>query len=140
MNTSYTTGDEEDGHGKTLYMHVLRYYIPKMMLDTFQKHGVGPGVFTMEGFEYVNYVSKMVHRTRTNKKGNTASQALPVLAMMFVHQDHDVKTVLKERHLRSERLRRRQQGQIMREDEILETAENGDDELSQSITTGPVAL
>ena len=61
MNTSYTTADEEDGHGKTLYIHVLRYHIPKTMLDTFQKHGVGPGFFTMEGFEYVNYVSKMVH-------------------------------------------------------------------------------
>ena len=45
-----------------------------------------------------------------------------------------------ERHLWSKRLQRRQQGQIMREDEILETAENGDDEPSQSITTGPVAL
>ena len=82
----------------------------------------------------------MVHRNCTNKKGNTASQALPVLAMMFVHQDHDVKIVLKKRHLRSERLRCRQQGQIMREDEISEMAENSDDEPSQSITTGPVAL
>ena len=61
MNTSYSTGDEEDGHGKTFYMHILRYYIPKIMLKAFQKHDVGPGVFTMEGFEYVNYVSKMVH-------------------------------------------------------------------------------
>ena len=68
MNTSYNSGDEEDGHGETFYMHVLRYYAPKIMQHTFQKHGVGPGVFTMEGFEYVNYVSKMVHRTRTNKK------------------------------------------------------------------------
>ena len=95
MNTSYTTGDEEDGHGKTLYMQVLRYYISKIMLNAFQKHGVGPGVFTMEGFEHVNYVIKMVHQTCTNKKGNTTSQALLVLAllvlaMMFVHQDHDV--------------------------------------------------
>ena len=60
MNRLFSA-DEEDGHSKKFYMHVLRYYIPKTMLEAYQKHGVGPGVFTMGGFEYVNYVSKMVH-------------------------------------------------------------------------------
>ena len=42
-------GDEEDG--QNFYMHLLRYYVPKIMLRAFQQHGVGPGVFIMEGFE-----------------------------------------------------------------------------------------
>ena len=101
MNQSYS-GNDEDGQGETLYMHVLRYYAPRIIRHTYETHAVGPGVFTMEGFEYINYVSKNGSSDASKQKGNITAQALPVLAMMYIHHEHDIKAVLKRQHQRSQ--------------------------------------
>ena len=38
------------------------------MKETYERHGLGVGVFTMEGFEYKNYSSKQAVKNQTNKK------------------------------------------------------------------------
>ena len=48
--------------GETFYLHTLKHYIPKIMRSTYEKHRLGPAIFTMEGFEYKNYTSKQVMR------------------------------------------------------------------------------
>ena len=46
------------GDGENFYHHVLRYYIPHISKITFEKHHLGIGVFTMQGYERRNKESK----------------------------------------------------------------------------------
>ena len=55
---------------ETFYMHVLRYYIPEIALETYQKHQTGVGVYNMQGFERRNKESKDCLKKYSNKKGN----------------------------------------------------------------------
>ena len=43
---------------ETFYMHVLRYYLPRIASNAFSIHKCGIGVFTMQGFERRNKESK----------------------------------------------------------------------------------
>ena len=42
----------------TFYFHVLRYYFPKFAKSTLNAHGIGIGIFSMQGFERRNKESK----------------------------------------------------------------------------------
>ena len=39
-----------EGDRETFYLHCLRHYIPKMLKVTYERHSIGLGDFTMEGF------------------------------------------------------------------------------------------
>jgi hypothetical protein len=60
-----TTGTEE-----TFYLHALRFYIPRIVKQTFDRHGTGIGVFTMQGFERRNKESKNCMKRFSNNRGN----------------------------------------------------------------------
>jgi hypothetical protein len=52
---------------ETFYCHALRYYSPVIAKDTFERHGLGIGIFSMQGFERRNKESKnMASRFLTN--------------------------------------------------------------------------
>ena len=60
------------------------------MVDTYAKHKLGPGIWTMEGFEGVNCVSKHIFRNHSNRKGNLASQSLAHIILQFTTKIHSV--------------------------------------------------
>ena len=71
-------GDEEN-----FYCHCLRLYMPVFARKTFEIHGTGIGIFTMQGFEHRNKESKRVFNTHTNKKGNVSLQVMARLWDIF---------------------------------------------------------
>ena len=46
------------GNDETFYIHFLRFYIPRIVDDTFEKYNLGIGIFTIQGFERRNKESK----------------------------------------------------------------------------------
>ena len=52
LSTNYA-GDEEN-----FYSHCVRFYLPKIAEVTLEKHNMGLGIFTMQGFEHRNKESK----------------------------------------------------------------------------------
>ena len=76
--TKSTVGDEEN-----FYSHCLRYYLPVIARETFSVHGVGLGVFTMQGFERRNKESKNNFRRFNNGKGNILLQNIRRLSDVF---------------------------------------------------------
>ena len=78
--TKKDCGDEE-----TFYMHVLKFYIPKIAHQNLTEHELGIGVFTMQGFERRNKESKNTLRRFSNNKGNLAVSNLRCLYDVFAH-------------------------------------------------------
>ena len=74
-----------DGNQETFYTHTLRYYIPDIVSETFKKHALGVGIFTMQGFERRNKESKNCLRRFTNGKGNMLVQNMKRLCDVFEH-------------------------------------------------------
>ena len=56
---------------ETFYMHALRFYIPVHAEITFEEHGLGIGIFSMQGFERRNKESKNAMRRSNNNKMDT---------------------------------------------------------------------
>lgn len=86
-----------DGKGETLYLHILKHYLPGHMRITYQRHKLGVAIFSMEGFEYKNYTSKHIIRNRNNGRGVQVKQSLKILQLLFIHTLHDVTKELKKR-------------------------------------------
>ena len=42
----------------SFYFHCLRFYLPQIARHTFDNHGLGLGIFTMQGYERRNKESK----------------------------------------------------------------------------------
>ena len=78
--THNTVGDRE-----TFYMHVLRYYVPQLAKRTYDKYGVGMGVYTMQGYERRNKESKNTFRRFNNNRGNVVVPNLKRLWDIFHH-------------------------------------------------------
>ena len=58
------------GNDETFYMHTLRFYLPRIADETLEKHNLGLGIFTMQGFERRNKESKNTLRRFSNGIGN----------------------------------------------------------------------
>ena len=71
-----TKGDLE-----TFYFHVLRFYLPVHIDITFQRHGLGIGIFTLQGFEQQNKESKNSIKRFCNGKGIVC---IPNVRRLFV--------------------------------------------------------
>ena len=72
------TGDDE-----TLYLHCIRYYLPKMTKETFKEHNLGMGVFTMQSFERRNKQSNNTLKRFRNNRRNTVVTNLKRLYDVF---------------------------------------------------------
>ena len=57
--------------------------MPVVARETWYKHGVGVGIFTMQGFERKNKESKNNYKWFTNKKGDFVLQKLKQLWDVF---------------------------------------------------------
>ena len=96
---SFMERNDGSGGGESLYLHVLRHYIPKHMRDTYKKHRLGVAIFSMEGFEYKNYTSNFVMRNRNNGQGVQVKQSLKVLQLLYKNSTFDVEQEKKKHKL-----------------------------------------
>ena len=71
-----TKTQKKVGGNETFYLHCLRYYMPKRAKDTLEKHKLGLGIFTMQGFERHNKESKNTLKRFCNGKDDTLSPNL----------------------------------------------------------------
>ena len=75
---------------KSFYLHCLRYYMPQIAETTFERHKLGLGIFTMQGFERRNKESKNTLRrfTTTNRERNDSllTNNLNRLQMFFFNE------------------------------------------------------
>ena len=73
----------EVGEGETFYMQILRYYIPKIVGNTFQLHNLDVGIFTTQGFERRNKESKQCLQRFSKYKGNVLVNSLRRVWVIF---------------------------------------------------------
>ena len=90
--TGIVQGDKE-----TFYMHAMRYYFPPVIEGMHDKHLVGPGVQTMEGFEYTSFQTKRALQNHSNSRLNVCKQNLHYNTVMFKVGKHDTKAELKKK-------------------------------------------
>ena len=93
-------------HGdlETFYAHVLWWYLPEIVKTVYHKYGLGPGIFTMEGFEAINFSTKTVLRNKSNHKGNVCSQTLIQLVSEYMNFEHDVEQSFAHRKKQKEKI------------------------------------
>ena len=78
------------GTEETFYLHALRYYMPDIVNATFERHQVGVGIFSMQGFERRNKESKNCMRRFCNHRGNIVVTNLKRVWDIF---EHDINAV-----------------------------------------------
>ena len=83
---SYLQPKDIEGDGETFYCHTLRFYMLKFAKQTWDKHRLGLGIYTMQGFERRNKESKNTFRRFTNKKGNCILSNLKRLWDLFYYE------------------------------------------------------
>ena len=71
------------GSMKTSYMHILRYNLATLARITFERHKVGIGVFTLQGYERRNKESKNIFLIHCNMKGNLCEQTMKGLTQQY---------------------------------------------------------
>ena len=76
------------GGDETFYLHCLRFYMPRIAKDTLEKHNLGLGIYTMQGFERRNKESKNTLKRFCNGKGDFLSPNLKRLYDVF-HYEHN---------------------------------------------------
>ena len=91
FNNGNNPGDE------TSYAHVLRFYMPMIAQETWDKHGAPLGIYNMQGYKQRNLESKTIYKRFTNKKGNIVAQILPRLIDIFMFEFNKKKTRLKKK-------------------------------------------
>ena len=74
------------GDDETFYMHVLRFYMPKIAKQTVEKHNLGLGIYTVQGFERRNKESKNTLKRFSNNKGNVLIPNLRRLWDVFYYK------------------------------------------------------
>ena len=89
--------DRVHGDRETFYAHAVRFYFPQILKKTYRKYGLGLGIFTMEGFEAINYFTKRMIRDHTNRKGNICAQTMVRIVFAYQNHNHDVASELKKR-------------------------------------------
>ena len=83
---SFLTEGSTIGNEETFYMHALRFYTPAIAKITFDRHGLGIGIFNMQGFERRNKESKNTLKRFSNNKGNIILPNLRRLWDVFYHE------------------------------------------------------
>ena len=69
---SFLTKSNTKGDNESFYFHVMRFYMPPIAKLTFERHKLGVGIFTMQGFELRNKESKntLTRFSTKNQKTN----------------------------------------------------------------------
>ena len=67
---TFISKDRKVGCDETFYLHTLRYYIPRVVCITYERHHCGIGIFSMQGFERRNKESKSCVKKFLNNRGN----------------------------------------------------------------------
>ena len=73
---SFLTQGTIVGDDETFYMHCLRCYIPQIARTTYDRHHLGVGIFTMQGYERRNKESKKIFALYNNKRSDILTQQL----------------------------------------------------------------
>ena len=71
------------GDRETYYLHCLRFYIPKLARETWERHQCGIGIYSMQGFERRNKESKSIMNKFNNNKQHRIPQQLRRLWDIF---------------------------------------------------------
>ena len=83
---TFLSSHSQMGEDETFYMHTLRYYIPRIALETYKTHKVGVGVFNMQGFERRNKESKNCLKRFSNNSGNVVINNIARIYDVFEHK------------------------------------------------------
>ena len=83
-NTFLTKNAHSPGDDETFYLHCLRFYLPPIAKTTLEKHNLGLGIFTMQGFERRNKESKNAFKRFSNGKHNVVLSNLKRLWDVFI--------------------------------------------------------
>ena len=89
-STTFLTSSNNVGDLETFYMHAMRFYTPQLAKTTFERHGLGIGIFNMQGFERRNKESKNTYRRFTNKKNNLTTQNMKRLYDVFHYSANSI--------------------------------------------------
>ena len=89
--------DRVHGDRETFYAHALRFYFPVILKRTYQKYGLGLGIYTMEGFEAINYLTKRLICDHTNRRGNICAQTMVRIVFAYKNYEHNVASELEKR-------------------------------------------
>ena len=90
--TDLVMGDHE-----TFYAHAVKWYFPQILRQTYGKYGLGLGIYTMEGFEAINYMAKRVIRNGSNRCGNICAQTMIKITTVYMSFDYSVSEQLEIR-------------------------------------------
>ena len=82
---SFLTKGGTSGDDETFYMHCLRFYLPDIAKKTLKDHKLGLGVFTMQGFEHQNKISKRLWNRFNNHTQKVLVQNLNRLFDAYYH-------------------------------------------------------
>ena len=82
---SFLTKGDKIGDDETFYMHCLRFYLPDIAKKTLKDHKLGLGVFTMQGFEHQNKISKRLWNRFNNHTQKVLVQNLNSLFDAYYH-------------------------------------------------------
>ena len=74
------------GDDESFYFHCLRFYIPNIADETWEKFKLGVGIFTMQGYERRNKESKNTLRRFNNNKGNIVIGNMKRLWDLFYYE------------------------------------------------------
>ena len=75
--------DKRVGDRETYYLHCLRFYIPKLARQTWERHQYGIVIYSMQGFERRNKESKNCMKKFNNNKQHRIPQSLRRLWDIF---------------------------------------------------------
>ena len=64
------------GDDETMHMHVLRFYMKRISVTTFDRHKLGLGIYSMQGYKRRNKESKNAIRRFNNHSGNLVASNL----------------------------------------------------------------
>ena len=95
--------DRVHGDLETFYSHVLRWYLPDIIKCVYAKYKLGPGIFTMEAFEAMNFSTKNVLRNKCNHKGNVCAQTMVELVTKYIDHQHYVAESLSSKRKQKEK-------------------------------------
>ena len=83
---SFLNNENHIGWFETTYMHALRFYMPQFTKHTWKEHKLPLGIYTMQGFERRNKLSKNVFHKHSNAKHNLCMQTLRMLLACFLYE------------------------------------------------------
>ena len=86
------------GDHETFYSHALVPYFVPILKRTYAKYQLGLGVFSMEGFEAINFVTKKMLRNHSNHRGNVCEQKMVKVVHRYMNHSHNVADELTKRN------------------------------------------